>query len=131
MIPIAHVAIKVDNLEDAKAFYSQVFGFKHVLTERVRDHVSCHLTDGNIDVALIQYDSTADSAEATAAGAKPAIHHIGFAVNDVESYRQEIVKRGCTIISDPGVVPIKFRAPGGTVAEIALITEFKGARPQS
>ncbi len=128
MTPIAHVAIKVDNLEDAKAFYCQVFGFKHVLTERVRDHMSCHLSDGNIDVALIKYDGGANSAEATAAGEKPAIHHIGFAVDDVERYRQEILKRGCTIISDPGVVPIKFRAPGGTVAEIALISEFQGAR---
>ncbi len=25
---------------------------------------------------------------------------------------------GCKIISDPGVIPFKFRAPGGTVCEI-------------
>ena len=25
---------------------------------------------------------------------------------------------GCKIISDPGVIPVKFRAPGGTVCEI-------------
>jgi lactoylglutathione lyase len=130
MAALSHIAIKVDDLEAAREFYVQVFGFTHVWTNRVRDHVSCHLTDGNIDLALIQYDAGADSAEAKAAGAKPAIHHIGFAVADVAGCLREIERRGCTVISDPGVVPIKFRAPGGTVAEIAPAGHFKGAKAE-
>jgi hypothetical protein len=31
----------------------------------------------------------------------------------------------CEIISDPGVIPIKFRAPGGTVAEIVPKARYK------
>ena len=37
----------------------------------------------------------------------------------------EIKKLGCEIISDPGVVPVKFRAPGGTVAEIVPTARYK------
>ena len=130
MTLISHIAIKVDDLDGAKAFYMQVFGFKHVWTDRVRDHVSCHLTDGNIDVALIKYDAGAASAEAKAAGDGPAIHHIGFTVDDVERVRRELEQRGCKIISDPGVLPVKFRAPGGTVAEIGPPEHFKGAKAE-
>ena len=128
MTAISHIAIKVDDLDGAKAFYMQVFGFKHISTDRVRDHVSCHLSDGNIDVALIKYDADSTTAEAKAAGDGPAIHHIGFAVDDVERVRRQLVEQGCKIISDPGVLPIKFRAPGGTVAEIAPETHFKAAK---
>jgi len=37
----------------------------------------------------------------------------------------DLKKFGCEIISDPGVVPIKFRAPGGTVAEIVSTARYK------
>ncbi len=129
MTKIAHIAIKVDDLEAAGAFYEQVFGFKDVRVGRIRDHVSRHMTDGQIDIALVKYDSDESSDEAKAAGPGPCIHHVGFAVDDMDAYLREITKRGCEIISDPGVVPVKFRAPGGTVAEIAPTTHFKGAKP--
>ena len=32
---------------------------------------------------------------------------------------------GCEIISDPGVIPVKFRAPGGTVAELVPMGRYK------
>ena len=32
---------------------------------------------------------------------------------------------GCEIISDPGVIPVKFRAPGGTVAELVPVGRYK------
>ncbi len=129
MTRIAHIAIKVDDLEAAGAFYEQVFGFKDVRFGRIRDHISRHMTDGRIDIALVKYDSDESSKEAKAAGPGPCIHHVGFAVDDMDAYLREITERGCEIISDPGVVPIKFRAPGGTIAEIAPTTHFKGARP--
>ena len=37
----------------------------------------------------------------------------------------DLAKFGCEIISDPGVIPIKFRAPGGTVAEIVPKARYK------
>ncbi len=129
MTRFAHIAIKVDDLEAAGNFYEQVFGFEDVRIGRTRDHISRHMTDGRIDLALVKYDSEESSNEAKAAGPGPCIHHVGFAVDDMDVCLREITKRGCEIISDPGVVPIKFRAPGGTVAEIAPRTHYKGAKP--
>ena len=50
---IVHIAIKVDDLEKATKFYEEVFGFRQTSTGYARGHVSRHLTDGNIDLALM------------------------------------------------------------------------------
>jgi lactoylglutathione lyase len=114
----------VDDLEKTSQFYEKVFGFQPVETSKVRDHTSRHLSDGAIDLALIKYDSEG-SAESLAAGSGPCIHHFAIEVDDFDKSVAEINKLGCEIISDPGVVPVKFRAPGGTVAEIVPTARYK------
>jgi lactoylglutathione lyase len=121
---IVHLALKVDDLEKSTQFYVKVFGFKEVETSKVRDHVSCHLSDGNIDLALIKYDSE-ESAESMASGQGPCIHHFGIEVEDLKETAAELERFGCEVVSDPGVIPIKFRAPGGTVAEIVPKARYK------
>ena len=54
MARIVHIALKVDDLKKATAFYEKVFGFQPVETSKVRDHTSRHLSDGTIDLALIK-----------------------------------------------------------------------------
>lgn len=115
---IVHLALKVEDLERTAEFYEKVFGFREVNTERVRDHTSRHLTDGVLDVALIKYDAGTESAESKAAGEGPCIHHFAVEVDDLEAAAKQVRNYGCEIISDPGVIPVKFRAPGGTVCEI-------------
>jgi lactoylglutathione lyase len=127
MSRIVHIALKVDDLERTSQFYENVFGFREVETSKVRDHTSRHLSDGAIDLALIKYDSE-ESAEAKASGQGPCIHHFAIEVEDVDKYAAEIKKFGCEIISDPGVIPVKFRAPGGTVAEIVPQARYKQAK---
>ncbi len=122
---VAHIAIKVDDLDAAVEFYRKVLGFTDVRQGQVRDHYSRHMTDGNIDVALIKYDGDASSNEAKAAGSGPCIHHIGFAVDDLDARVRELEARGMEIISEPGVVPVKFRVPGGTIAEFAPSAHYK------
>ncbi len=124
MSRIVHIALKVEDLEKTSEFYEKVFGFVPTDTSKVRDHTSRHLTDGAMDLALIKYDSE-ESAEAKAAGLGPCIHHFAIEVDDVEKHVAEIRKFGCEVISDPGVVPVKFRAPGGTVAEIVPKARYK------
>ncbi len=128
MSRIVHIALKVDDLDKTSEFYEKVFGFSPMDTIRVRDHTSRHLSDGTIDLALIKYDSEA-SAEASAAGQGPCIHHFAVEVDDMEKGLDEIRKFGCEIISDPGVIPVKFRAPGGTVAEIVPTGRYKKPKP--
>jgi lactoylglutathione lyase len=122
---LAHLAIKVEDLDSAGEFYEKFLGFRDVRQGVNRDHYSRHLTDGNIDIALLKYDSDSQSKEALAAGEGPGIHHFGFEVDDVESFVDQIKKKGLEIISDPGVIPVKFKVPGGAVAEVAPKDHFK------
>ena len=122
---IVHLALKVEDLEKTTEFYQRVFGFREVETRKTRDHLSRHLTDGGLDFTLIKYDEGTQSAESKASGEGPCIHHFAIEVDNVDAYTEEIKKYGCTIISDPGVIPVKFRAPGGTVAEIVPSGRYK------
>ena len=122
---IVHIALKVDDLEKTTQFYEKVFGFWEAETRKTRDHLSRHLTDGEIDFTLIKYDEGTDSAESKASGEGPCIHHFAIEVDDIERAAREIWERGCTVVSDPGVIPVKFRAPGGTVAELVPVGRYK------
>jgi lactoylglutathione lyase len=115
---IVHIALKVDNLKASTEFYEKVFGFKESKTEKVRDHTSRHLSDGAIDLSIMQYDAGTQSAESKAAGEGPCIHHFAVEVDDIKAAEKEVRAHGCEMISDPGIIPVKFRAPGGTVCEL-------------
>jgi lactoylglutathione lyase len=129
MSRIVHLALKVDDLERTTQFYREVFGFAEMSTDRVRDHTSRHLSDGTIDLALIKYDAGTQSSESRAAGEGPCIHHFAVEVADLPGAEKRIRALGCEIISDPGVVPLKFRSPGGIVCEI--VPEGRYKKPQS
>jgi len=125
MSRIVHLALKVEDLERTTQFYREVFGFTEMSTDRVRDHTSRHLSDGTIDLALIEYDAGTQSAESRAAGEGPCIHHFAVEVADLPGAEKRIRALGCEIISDPGVVPVKFRSPGGIVCEIVPQGRYK------
>ena len=122
---IVHLALKVEDLERTTEFYRKVFGFKEMNTAKVRDHTSRHLSDGVLDIALIQYDAGTQSAESKAAGEGPCIHHFAVEVDNVAAATKQVQGYGCEIISDPGVIPVKFRAPGGTVCELVPKGRYK------
>jgi lactoylglutathione lyase len=115
---INHVALKVADPDTATRFYENVFGFRQVKTGRSRGHISRHLTDGYVDLALMLYDSE-DDAEAKLVGPGPAIHHFGVAVADRRAVLDLIRANGGEILSDPESGTVKFRASDGTIAEIA------------
>ena len=121
---VVHIAIKVDDLEKATTFYEEVFGFKRTGQGYARGHISRHMTDGNIDLALMLYDSE-DVEEAQLAGKGPCIHHWGIEVEDREAYIAKIKENGGTIISDMSQGALKFRSPDGTVAEIVGVGRYK------
>ena len=126
---IVHLALKVEDLERTTEFYQKVFGFKEMNTAKVRDHTSRHLSDGVLDVALIKYDAGTESAESKAAGEGPCIHHFAVEVDDIKEATKQVKSYDCEIISDPGVIPVKFRAPGGTVCE--LVPKGRYQKPRS
>lgn len=125
MSRIVHLALKVEDLDATTEFYQRVFGFREVQTRRTRDHLSRHLTDGAIDFTLIKYDAGTTSKESQAAGPGPGIHHFAIEVDDLDRCLAQIQRYGCEIISEPGEVPVKFRAPGGAVAEIVPAERYQ------
>jgi lactoylglutathione lyase len=124
MARINHVALKVADLDAATRFYETVFGFRQVGTGRTRGHISRHLTDGYVDLALMVYDSE-DDEEAKLAGPGPAIHHFGIAVEDREAVLNRIEAAGGTILSKRDAGTVKFRSPDGTIAEIAAPDRYQ------
>ncbi len=124
MARIVHIAIKVEDLEKATRFYEDVFGIYQTKTGYARGHTSRHMTDGNIDLALMVYDSE-DEEEAQLAGPGPCIHHIGIEVEDREATVKKIEEFGGSIFSDPEEGALKFRAPDGNLAEIVGIGRYK------
>jgi len=125
---IVHLALKVENLEKATEFYEKVFGFREVETRKTRDHISRHMTDGKLDFTLMKYDEGTTSRESLAAGEKPCIHHFAIEVDDIDARAADLEQYGCEIISDPGVIPVKFRAPDGIVAEIVPARRYKKSK---
>ncbi len=124
MARIVHIALKVNDLEKATRFYEEVFGIYQTKTGHARGHTSRHMTDGNIDLALMVYDSE-DEPEAKLAGAGPCIHHFGIEVEDREATLKKIKENGGTVFSDPEEGALKFRTPDGNMAEIVGIGRYK------
>ena len=60
---IVHISLKVDDVKRTGDFYEQVFGFQDAETRKTRDHLSRHMTDGQIDFTLMQYDQGTRSKE--------------------------------------------------------------------
>ena len=125
---IVHIALKVNDLETSTKFYEDVFGFRQVTThDGGKGHVSRHLTDGNIDLALMVYESE-NAPEATLSGPGPCIHHWGAEVDDVKVAAEKIKQLGGEIYDplDKGV--IKFRSPDGTMAELVQKDRYENLK---
>ena len=85
---ITHIALKVSDIGRAAAFYRDVFGFRQTDLRRDGDHISCHLTDGTMDLALVEFDP--GSVIGDASGEDTGIHHFGIDVNDTAKFAQAI-----------------------------------------
>lgn len=124
MSRVVHIALKVTNLEEATKFYTEVFGFKETKTGRSRGHISRHLTDGHVDIALMVYDDE-KSEEAQLAGEGPRIHHWGISVADQEIAAEKIRQYGGEVFPHLGKGALKFRAPDGTLCEVVKEGRYK------
>ena len=119
---IIHLAYNLNSPEDteaAKDHYERFYGMRYLRTRDRRGLLTMDLTDGTIAFALTHYKANAPQGEATAAGPAPSIHHIGFDVEEFEMRSEDVINAGYDLFSKPGQIPIKYRAPGGTVAEFA------------
>lgn len=124
---IVHIALKCkdkDSFERSTKFYEKVFGIYQTKTGHARGHTSRHMTDGNIDLALMVYDSE-DEKEAKLAGVGPRIHHIGVEVTDRSGMIRKIEDNGGRIFSDRAEGALKYFAPDGTLGEIVDFGRYR------
>jgi lactoylglutathione lyase len=124
MARIAHIAVKVDDIEQSAQFYEKALGFVPIGKSRSENRSRGSFSDGEINLTLLRYDSE-DTAMAQAAGQGPCIHHFAIEVDDVSKYVAQVRAFGCEILSDPNKAPVKFRAPGGTIAEIVPVGRYR------
>src|SRR5207342_3542666 len=96
---IVHISLKVDDVKRTGDFYHDVFGFRDSETRKTRDHVSRHMTDGDIDFTLMKYDAGTQSKESKASGEGPCIHHFAIEVRDLPKATKEIESYGSEIVS--------------------------------
>ena len=121
---INHIALKVEDLDKTAEFYERVFGLSAVGKSRSEDRSRNRLSDGEIDLTFLKYDND-KSDMALAVGGGPCIHHFAIEVDDLNKYVAEVRKAGCEILGDSTTPPIKFRLPGGPLAEIVPANRYQ------
>ena len=126
---LLHTMIRVGNLEKSINFYTEILGMKLL---RQKDY-----PDGKFTLAFVGYGNEQDHSvieltfnwDTDSYDLGSGFGHLAIEVDDVDKYVAEIRKFGCEIVSDPGVIPVKFRAAGGTVAEIVPSGRYKKGKP--
>lgn len=124
MAKLRHFAIVVRDLERAAQFYESVFDLKRVGRDDLAIGSGVYLSDGFINLALLQYKSAA------AAGVDNlddlvGSHHFGFKVANIEETQKRIEAAGGKFFFDLGKTKDdvnferKFRDPDGIIFDIS------------
>lgn len=124
MARLRHLAIVVKDIEESAAFYQQVFGMERVGEEHLEFGSGVYLSDGEVNLALLQYRSD------EAAGVKDSAsfvgpHHFGFQVDDLAEAQAQIEANGGTFHFDLGKddekvnFERKFKDPNGVIFDIS------------
>jgi catechol 2,3-dioxygenase-like lactoylglutathione lyase family enzyme len=120
---LRHIALRVKNLEKSAQFYEQVFGFKRVGQQQLPIGAAVYLSDGVINLALLNYFGARGAASADAAGSV-GTDHFGVQVDDMDATRALIEAAGGEFYFDlgdekTGNFERKFKDPDGIVFDIS------------
>jgi catechol 2,3-dioxygenase-like lactoylglutathione lyase family enzyme len=135
---IRHIALSVKDIDATADFYEKAFGLKRSPKSEGPTAYRVYLSDGEINLALLQYKSEVGS------GLKnPAefvgIHHFGFQCDDLERQQKQIEAAGGKFFFDLGDpddedFERKFRDPNGIIFDVnwkgwAMTSSKVAARP--
>ena len=120
MAKLRHLALVVHDLERAKAFYEKLFDMKVAVEVK---GTAVHLTDGVMNLALLDYKTVNRPGSKTADG-REGLHHFGFRVGDLEATQAAIEAAGgtyCFDFGDPNSMNYerKFTDPEGVLFDIS------------
>jgi predicted enzyme related to lactoylglutathione lyase len=119
---IRHIALAVKDIDATADFYERAFGLKRSPKAEGRTAWRVYMSDGEINLALLQYKSEVGS------GLKnPAefvgIHHFGFQCDDLEAQQKQIEAAGGKFFFDLGDpddddFERKFKDPNGIIFDV-------------
>ncbi len=120
MAKLRHVAVVVRDLEKATCFYEQIFEMKRAFEVK---NTAVYLTDGTMNLALLNYDVVNRPGSKTADG-RLGIHHLGFRVEDMQAAQAQIEAMGGSYafdLGDPKGMNFerKFLDPEGMIFDIS------------
>jgi predicted enzyme related to lactoylglutathione lyase len=124
MAQLRHFALVVRDLESSAKFYESVFDLKRVGQETLDFAAAIYLSDGTINLALLNYfgkrGSGLDDAKAFVGA-----HHFGFQVDDIAETQKRIEAAGGKFYFDLGNdqekenFERKFKDPDGIIFDIS------------
>ena len=127
---IEHIGIAVSNLEDSIRYYEEVMGLKCYAIEEVKDQKvkTAFFRVGDTKIELLESTDPEGPIGKFIEKRGPGIHHIAFAVEDVESALKHAGEKGVRLIDQEprkGAegLQIGFLHPGST---FGVLTELCG-----
>ena len=123
MARLRHIAVCVKDLEKAAKFYEDVFELKQVGREDIEIGSAIYMTDGVINLALLNFSGTKGNDLKDPRNAVGA-NHFGFQVDDLAETQRRIEAAGGTFFFDlgdqrEGNFERKFKDPDGVVFDIS------------
>jgi predicted enzyme related to lactoylglutathione lyase len=119
---IRHIALSVKDIDATADFYEKAFGLKRSPKREGRTAWAIYMSDGEVNLALLQYKSEVGS------GLKDpnefvGIHHFGFQCDDFEAQQKRIEKAGGEFFFDLGDLDDddferKFKDPNGIIFDL-------------
>ena len=117
---IRHIALCVKDIDATADFYEKALGLKRTKKHEGKTAWSIYMSDGEVNLALLQYKSEVGS------GVAPGyvgIHHFGFQCDDLPAQQKQIEKAGGQFFFDLGDpedegFERKFKDPNGIVFDI-------------
>ena len=130
MPKLKHIALSTQDVEATARFYIEVFGMKEVGKIDDPGTRGCFLTDGDINLAILNFKNDAAAGVERGRGWS-GIHHLGFQVESHEAIAEKLAAAGSTRRDDinaalgvgtgqvHGNVEVKYRAPDGVTVDVS------------
>lgn len=123
MASLRHIAVCVRDLERSASFYESVFGMHEVGRETIEIGSAIYLSDGTVNLALLNFTGKRGHSFDDPAGQVGA-NHFGFQVDDAAETRRRIEELGGTFFftlgdERKGNFETKFKDPDGVVFDIS------------
>ena len=123
MARLRHIAVCVKDLDKAAKFYSEVFEFKRIAREDLPIGSAVYMSDGVINLALLNFAGS-EASDLKDAKNFVGAHHFGIQVEDMVETQKKIEAAGGKFFFDlgderHGNFERKFKDPDGVIFDIS------------